>query len=135
MKKYIIIVLIMTMMLPVVSTAKVRIIKQGGDGIFWLERYDITDRTDENNGDILIICKGDGGLVCPTEGTSVQISNVPASFVEDMLNHAWDEVENGIHTGTYASNFTYNNKFYYRWVDWSGTGMANTTVDVHIIEQ
>lgn len=51
---------------------------------------------------------------------------------EDLHNYALDEIINGNFAGSFTSNVTINNDFWYRTVQWSGNNTNNCLISIEI---
>ena len=84
-----------------------------------------------DTGNDTVDCSGDGDNCCAIADSDLDGRDYTSVHVNDMRDYAAQEIQNGVTSGSYVSNFSYNGKNFYRNVVWNSS-VGSTSLQVNI---
>ncbi len=79
-----------------------------------------------------LACTGAGWDQCVWVTSPPSTLSLPNNVLDDMIDYAHQQMDNGVYSGTHWANFWYDNHYYSRSVSWDGMEPQNSVIQVNM---
>lgn len=94
--------------------------------------YNYVSEMHNSNGQHDLFCKEPGYEACEWNIKPPSFMHLPNNVLDDMVDYADQQMDSGTYSGTYYSNFWFDNHCYSRSVTWNGIEVKNSIIQVLI---